>query len=57
MRSKRRSAWREFSFILHTIQEAIEYHAGLQQVLAQWNNITQELEEPPRKRGAQMNVL
>ncbi len=43
MPSNRRSAWREFSFILHTMQEAVEYHGGLQQVLNQWNRIAREL--------------
>ncbi len=57
MPSNRRSAWREFSFILHTMQEAVEYHGGLQQVLNQWNRIARELAEMPRKRQNQMDVL
>jgi hypothetical protein len=57
IRSSQRSAWREFSFILHTIEEAIDYHGGLQQVLLHWQRIAQDLGEAPRKRPPQMNDL
>jgi hypothetical protein len=45
---------REFSFVPHQIQQAIEPNLSLQQTLSSWNQIAQSLEEESRKRLLQL---
>jgi Transposase DDE domain len=44
------SPWREFSFALHQIQQAIEPCLSLRQTLFSWNQIARALAEKSRKR-------
>jgi hypothetical protein len=44
------SHWREFSFALHQIPDAIEPHLDLRKTLSMWNEIAWALAEPPRSR-------
>jgi hypothetical protein len=44
------SAWRQFSFLLHAIQQAIEPVLPLRKILVDWNQLSAELNEAPRKR-------
>ncbi len=48
------SHWREFSFMFHQIQQAVEPRIDFQTVINFWNRISKNLSEPPRKRRAQM---
>jgi hypothetical protein len=48
-----RSRWREFAFVFHELQQAIEPHCGLSQTLAGWQEIQCGLAESPRKRETQ----
>ena len=49
-----RRTMREFSFVPHQIQQAIEPNLSLQQTLSSWNQIAQSLEEESRKRLLQL---
>jgi hypothetical protein len=51
--SKARSRWREFSFVFHEIQRAIEPRCGLEQMLQEWQEIQSGLAESCRKRKTQ----
>ncbi|MGA7765529.1 MAG: transposase [Candidatus Sulfotelmatobacter sp.] len=53
-RTRPTSPWREFSFALHQIQQAIEPHLSLQQTLFSWNQIAQALAENSRNRLLQL---
>ena len=58
LQSKRRSLWREFEFVMHQIQSAIEPYIGLERAINCWDKIQQMLSEPPRKRESQIaNIL
>jgi hypothetical protein len=48
------SVWREFNFLLHQIQRAIEPALPLHEVLGSWNDIAQALAEKPRNRRPQL---
>lgn len=48
------SVWREFNFMLHQIQRAIEPTLPLCEVLDSWNDIAQSLAESPRNRKPQL---
>jgi hypothetical protein len=48
------SPWREFSFALHQIQQAIEPRLPLQQTLFSWNQIARALAENSRTRSLQL---
>jgi len=49
--------WREISFALHLISQAVNPRLELSKCLGQWQQIAQNLAEPPRKRVAQMHAL
>ena len=49
----KRSLWREFSFMLHKIQNIIFPFVPLKKIIKNWNNIKNMLKEPPRKRELQ----
>ena len=53
-RKRPQSAWREFNFLLHQVQRGIEPSISLKEVLNNWNQITKDLAERPRKRIQQM---
>ena len=55
--ARQRSEWREFAFALHQIQDAIEPHLPLPQVLSQWNRLAAGLTESHRNRAAQNRNL
>lgn len=52
--SKIKSNWREFSFALHQIQQAINPVISLQKVIQQWGDISSALAEGSRKRRPQL---
>jgi len=52
-----RSRWREVSFALHLIRQALNPNLRLVDCLAQWNRIAADLAEPPRMRKYQMDAL
>ena len=51
--SKARSHWREFAYVFHDIQRAIEPPCGLGQTLEAWDEIQRDLAESCRKRKTQ----
>jgi hypothetical protein len=51
--SKARSHWREFAYVFHDIQRAIEPPCGLGQTLEAWDEIQRDLAESYRKRQTQ----
>ena len=51
--SKARSHWREFAYVFHEIQRAIEPPCGLEQTLQGWKEIQKGLAESCRKRKTQ----
>lgn len=51
---KRPSAWREFGFALHQLQEAIEPSLGWPATIANGNTLAADLSEPSRKRAPQV---
>lgn len=52
---KRRSYWREFEFMLHQIQIAIEPVLTLQQTVEQWPAIKKDLAEATRIKTIQID--
>jgi len=50
------SPWREFSFALHQIQQAIEPQLSLQQTFSKWNQIARALAEELRNRLPQLCI-
>jgi hypothetical protein len=52
--SKTINEWREFAFMLHQLQQAIEPKLTLNQVIEHWNKIRSGLSEASRKRRPQM---
>ena len=48
------SVWREFNFLLHQIQRAVEPALPLSEVVGCWNDIAQALAEKPRRRVSQL---
>ncbi len=50
---KARSHWREFAYVFHEIQRAIEPPCGLGETLAAWSEIQSDLAESHRKRKTQ----
>ena len=50
---KQRSLWREFSFMLHRVQEAIMPDLGLENTVNNWWSIIEDLATEPRKRSLQ----
>ena len=53
--TKVRSVWREFKFALNQVCKAIEPEFALEDMLTQWNEISEGLAESPRKRKAQLS--
>lgn len=49
--------WREMSFALHLLKQAVNPRLSLGQCLENWGNISRNLAEPPRKRKLQLNKL
>jgi tRNA U38,U39,U40 pseudouridine synthase TruA len=54
MKSQRqRSRWREVKFMIHQVRKAIDVPLSLMTALENWNQISENLAEPPRKRKIQ----
>jgi hypothetical protein len=49
--------WRELSFALHLIRQAVNPHLDLSECISQWNDIAFFLSEPPRQRQKQLSGL
>jgi hypothetical protein len=49
-----RSCWREFAFMLHQLQQAIEPLLLIKNIIADWIDIRKNLAEKPRKRKYQV---
>ena len=49
------SLWRELSFALHLIRQAVNPPLDISECLTQWREIARYLAEPPRKRNYQMH--
>lgn len=49
-----KSLWREFAFMLHQIQEAIEPAISLNKVLQHWQLLAKDLAERSRSRRPQI---
>ncbi len=54
---KARSHWREFAYVFHDIQRAIEPHGGLEHTLQAWKEIQSGLAESCRARKTQEQRL
>ena len=53
-RSRPHSPWRDFRFMLNQLARAIEPQLPLDRVIAEWNQISRSLAEPPRRRMVQI---
>lgn len=51
------SLWRELSFALHLVRQAVNPTLGLSECIGQWREIAKDLAEPPRKRTQQLHGL
>lgn len=51
------SLWRETSFALHLIRQAVNPRLDLAECVAQWAEISKNLAESPRKRMKQLRRL
>ncbi len=51
------SRWREFAFVFHQVLRAIMPAFSLQEMLAHWKEISDELAESPRKRKSQEQIF
>lgn len=56
-KGKTRSYWREFEFMLHQIQIAIEPALTLKQTIEQWSAIKSDLAEASRIRTLQIDFI
>lgn len=54
-RDKTKSEWREFAFMLHMIQQAIEPNLSLKKVISGWNELSSALAESSRMRRLQVS--
>lgn len=54
-KNKVMSPWREFAFVLHQIQAAIEPTLSLREIIEQWKVIAHDLAEGSRKRQPQVS--
>jgi hypothetical protein len=52
--NKNRSPWKEFAFMIHQIQRAIEPEMTLNYAINHWSYISKDLANPPRKRKLQI---
>jgi hypothetical protein len=55
--NRTKSAWREFAFALHQIQQAVDPVISLRKVLNEWGEIGSALGERSRKRIPQIKNL
>ena len=57
--NKTKSYWKEFEFMLHQIQQAVEPKISLNKVMNSWEEISKNLAENSRKRKLQVenNIL
>ena len=51
------SIWRELSFALHLIRQAVNPLLNMADCLNRWHTIARNLAEPPRKRNYQIHDL
>lgn len=56
-KGKTRSPWREFEFMLHQAQLAIEPQIHLDTVTSRWDEVRESLAESTRKRVLQIDTL
>jgi hypothetical protein len=49
--------WREISFAIHLIRQAVNPPLDVSECIAQWREIANNLAESPRKRNYQMQYL
>ena len=49
--------WREDSLLLHLLRTTVNTALGLRMCLENWDRISLELREAPRKRGLQIERL
>jgi hypothetical protein len=54
---KIKSNWREFEFMFHQIQYAINPHISLKKTIGNWQEIRKSLAENNRRRKLQMSKL
>jgi hypothetical protein len=52
--TKTKSHWREFEFMFHQMQQAVEPTIALSNVIDNWGDISGSLAEASRKRRPQM---
>ena len=52
-RTRPPSAWRDFKFMLNQVVQAVEPGLPLHQVMAEWNEISKNLADPPLRRIAE----
>ena len=53
-RKRPRSAWRDFQFMLNQVKRSIEPSLSLSETFSQWNTISEQLADSPRKRKRQL---
>jgi hypothetical protein len=51
------SRWREFAFAFHQVLQAIMPELSLKEMLANWQEISNDLAESPRKRQSQEQIF
>jgi len=51
------SLWRELSFALHLVRQAVNPPLEMKECLNGWRGIAEKLAEPPRKRKGQMVMM
>ena len=51
------SLWRELSFALHLVRQAVNPPVGITKCIGQWDDIANDLAEPPRRRQTQARRL
>ena len=51
------SRWREFAFVYHQLQRAVEPMLPLQMVLEDWESYSKSLAEAPRQRPLQQRKI
>lgn len=49
------SRWRTFRFAFNQVARTVEPHLPLSEMIRDWNKISRQLSEPPRKRVPQMH--
>lgn len=51
------SLWRELSFALHLVRQAVNPPIAISECIGQWRYIANTLAEPPRRRKSQARQL